>query len=119
MPNDMFNDDSAISKLTGGGSRGRTSVQEESLPAQAAPAETAKKDAQNRSLKQTSFYLLPEQLLKLDDLAHNHYRRTGRRINRNDIVRHLVDRCELNDIADLEGGSVSWGSGQIIYVLGG
>ena len=102
MPGDMFNDDSAISKLTGGSSRSRAPVQELPVQSAAAPAETAKKEAQNRSLKQTSFYLSPEQLLKLDDLAHNHYRRTGRRINRNDVVRHLVDRCELNDIADLE-----------------
>ena len=102
MPSDMFNDDSAISKLTGGAPRGRVPVQESPTPLATASAEIGKKDAQNRSLKQTSFYLLPEQLLKLDDLAHNHYRRTGRRINRNDIVRHLVDRCELNDLADLE-----------------
>ncbi len=102
MPGDMFNDDSAISKLTGGAPRSRVPVQDPPAQLATAPAETGRKDAQNRSLKQTSFYLSPEQLLKLDDLAHNHYRRTGRRINRNDIVRHLVDRCELNDIADLE-----------------
>jgi hypothetical protein len=99
LPGDMFNDDSAISRLTGGGTS-KTSIAEQK-PAPL-PVEPAKKEAQNRSLKQTSFYLSPEQLLKLDDLAHNHYRRTGTRINRNDIVRHLVDRCQLNDIADLE-----------------
>jgi hypothetical protein len=104
LPGDMFNDDhSAISRLTGGGTGkapGNATIAEpQSVPSVADPA---KKEAQNRSLKQTSFYLSPEQLLKLDDLAHNHYRRTGKRINRNDIVRHLVDRCQLNDIADLE-----------------
>lgn len=100
LPGDMFNDDhSAISRLTGGGTGKATVAEQKSTPS---PVESAKREAQNRSLKQTSFYLSPEQLLKLDDLAHNHYRRTGKRINRNDIVRYLVDRCQLNDIADLE-----------------
>jgi len=27
--------------------------------------------------------------------------RSGQRINRNDILRHLVDRCSLEDLADL------------------
>lgn len=104
MPEDMFNDqNSAIAKLTGASGRTRTSTQETPVaPPPDAPAEPAKKEVQSRSLKQTSFYLSPEQLLKLDDLAHNHYRRTGKRINRNDIVRHLVDRCELSDLTDLD-----------------
>ncbi|SRR5579884_190426 len=105
LPDDMFNDDnSAISRLTGGPPRRRE-------PASAAPAAPAvlpaqreqEKEAQRqrRHLKQTSFYLSPDQLLKLDSLAHTHYVQTGTRINRNDIVRHLVDRCKLGDLADL------------------
>ena len=101
LPSDMFNDDSAIAKLTGGAIRTRVAEQEPA-PLSSASGEPTKKEAQNRNLKQTSFYLSPEQLIKLDDLAHAHYKRTGNRINRNDIVRHLVDRCQLNDIADLE-----------------
>ncbi len=43
--------------------------------------------------RKISFYLTPEQESKLDDLAYEYLKRTGKRINRNDIVRHLVDQC--------------------------
>lgn len=99
MPSDMFNDESgAISRLTGGPNR---PVRKEPEPS-AAQAAPRKQKEQQRHLKQTSFYLSPEQLVKLDSLAHTHYLQTGSRINRNDIVRFLVDRCRIGDIADLE-----------------
>jgi hypothetical protein len=102
LPTDLFNDEGgAISRLTGGSQR---SAREAAPPAQAAPAAPGmhkEKEQQRRYLKQTSFYLSPEQLLKLDSLAHTHYLQTGARINRNDIVRFLVDRCKIGDLADL------------------
>ncbi len=49
-----------------------------------------------------SFYLTAEQEQKLDDLAYEHKKRTGKRINRNDIVRHFIDRCIIEDLHDLE-----------------
>jgi hypothetical protein len=49
-----------------------------------------------------SFYLTAEQEQKLDDLAYEHKKRTGKRINRNDIVRHLIDHCIIEDLYDIE-----------------
>jgi hypothetical protein len=49
-----------------------------------------------------SFYLTPEQAEKLDDLAYEHKKRTGKRINRNDIVRHFIDHCSIEDLHDIE-----------------
>ncbi len=49
-----------------------------------------------------SFYLTAEQEQKLDDLAYEHKKRTGKRINRNDIVRHLIDHCIIEDLHDIE-----------------
>jgi hypothetical protein len=48
-----------------------------------------------------SFYLAPGQTDKLDDLAYKHKKRTGKRINRNDIVRHLIDQCTLESLDGL------------------
>lgn len=52
--------------------------------------------------EKTSFYLRPALLEKLDDLAHEYRKRTGHRINRNDIVRHLVEGCSLDSLAGLK-----------------
>jgi hypothetical protein len=49
-----------------------------------------------------SFYLTAEQEQKLDDLAYEHKKRTGKRINRNDIVRHLIDHCIIENLHDIE-----------------
>ena len=49
-----------------------------------------------------SFYLTPEQEQKLDDLTYEHKRRTGKRINRNDIIRHLLDHCSIEDLQNIE-----------------
>jgi hypothetical protein len=53
---------------------------------------TAKKD------EKITFYLTSSQANKLDDLAYEHKKRTGRRINRNDIVRHLIDQCDIDSL---------------------
>jgi hypothetical protein len=50
----------------------------------------------------TSIYFTPEEVNKLDDLAYEHKKRTGKRINRNDIVRHLVDHCSIEDLQNIE-----------------
>ena len=46
--------------------------------------------------RKISFYLTPEQERKLDDLAYDFLQRTGKRINRNDIVRFLVDQADAD-----------------------
>jgi hypothetical protein len=49
-------------------------------------------------LEKTSFYISHKQLDKLDDMAHEYKKRTGKRINRNDIVRHLIDQVDLESL---------------------
>lgn len=51
-----------------------------------------------KGLEKTSFYITEAQIDKLDDLAHAYKKRTGKRINRNDIVRALIDQADLNTI---------------------
>ena len=42
-----------------------------------------------------SFYLRPDQVDKLDELALAYKKRTGVRLNRNELVRRLIDRADL------------------------
>jgi hypothetical protein len=57
-----------------------------------------------KAVEKTSFYLRPDQLDKLDELVMAYKRRTGKRgINRNDIIRHLIDRCELESLLTEDG----------------
>jgi hypothetical protein len=53
-------------------------------------------------LTKASFYLTPEQANKLDDLAHDFKKAHGKRINRNDIVRYLIDQCSLETLDSME-----------------
>ena len=39
-----------------------------------------------------SFYLRPDQVEKLDELALAYRKRAGTRLNRNELVRRLIDR---------------------------
>lgn len=75
-------------------SNGETVKHLNSGTAQQRSSTTVKKD------EKVSFYLTAVQANKLEDLAYEHRKRTGRRINRNDIVRHLIDLC---DSTSLEG----------------
>jgi len=62
-------------------------------------SETAQPAARGASgLEKTSFYLRPDQLDKLDELALAYRRRTGQRVGRNDLVRRLIDRCDLDSL---------------------
>ncbi len=51
--------------------------------------------------EKTTFYLRPDQLDKLDELALAYRRRTGRRIDRQDIVRALIDYCTLDTLGEV------------------
>ena len=46
-----------------------------------------------RKSEKISFYLTPEETRKLNDLEYEQRNRTGRRVNRNDLIRHLIDIC--------------------------
>lgn len=48
--------------------------------------------------EKVTFYLTSGQADKLDDLAYDHKKRTGKRINRNDIVRYLIDQCTTESL---------------------
>jgi hypothetical protein len=53
----------------------------------------------------TSFYPRQDQLDKLDDLAgeyNKRYRRQRKRIDRQDIIRFLIDGCTLDSLEDLK-----------------
>lgn len=93
IPDNLYDEEpGAIQKLTGGVRPTTT--------AQTAPVEETK-PAKNRTVKPTSFYLTDKQIRKLDDLAYTYNGRTGKRINRNDIIRHLVDKCDVGDLQGL------------------
>lgn len=66
-------------------------------------AEPKVKAPTTRNYKPTSFYLDETQLDKLDELVHEYKKRTGKRINRNDVVRSSIDKVGLTSlIAALE-----------------
>lgn len=48
--------------------------------------------------EKVSFYLRPDQLDKLEDLAREYRKHMGQRLNRNDLVRMMIDRCELEHL---------------------
>lgn len=50
--------------------------------------------------EKTTFYLRPDQLDKLDELTLAYKKRTRKRINRNDIVRQLIDLCDLEMLVE-------------------
>jgi hypothetical protein len=53
---------------------------------------------QNREtakLEKITFYLTGEQVRKLDQLEIEYRMHTGHRINRNDLIRHLVEQCSI------------------------
>lgn len=53
------------------------------------------------AFKKVSFYLLPEQEDKLSELEAAFWQRHKRRVNRNDSVRYLIDRCDLESLQGL------------------
>ncbi|SRR6266498_2298544 len=59
---------------------------------------------QNRADRETreklSVYLSTEQVDKLDDLAREYRRRTGKRISRVEVVRRLIDASDLQMVLE-------------------
>ena len=52
--------------------------------------------------EKVTVYFAKEQVEKLDDLVYQYRKQTGRRINRNMIIRHLVNQITLDQlVADL------------------
>lgn len=65
--------------------------------------EQSNSETVKRGLTKTSFYLRPDQTEKLDDLEHGCKKRTGRRIDRQDIIRALIDNADLESVLQLFG----------------
>lgn len=67
--------------------------------------EPSKSEPKDDQVTKTSFYPRQDQLDKLDDFAaeyNKRHRRQRKRIDRQDIIRYLIDRCtSLDDLNDL------------------
>lgn len=50
-------------------------------------------EVKQQKSEKISFYLTPDEARKLNDLEYEQRKRTGRRVNRNDLIRHLIDTC--------------------------
>ncbi len=108
ISSDIFDEEpaGAIAKLTGA-VRSPQAEQQSTPPSAPIPrpadelATTEPVQKQTRNVKPTSIYLTPAQLRKLDQLAYEYNEQTEKRINRNDIIRYLVDRCTLEHLHGL------------------
>jgi hypothetical protein len=67
---------------------------------QAAPNKT--NQAKGRTLKQAAFAIGSERERKLDRLAFEYNERRSTRINRNDIVRYLIDSLSIDDLLHVD-----------------
>ena len=102
----------ALEKLTGAASTGEDSAQAQHsstvLPPHGAAATEqegpgpAAASAGKGATEKVSFYLRPDQVDKLDELALAYKKRTGVRLNRNELVRRLIDRADLQLLVDGE-----------------
>lgn len=66
-------------------------------------SETVTKPGSSTTEKKSkvSFYLSPEQEEKLNDLEVAFWQQHKKRINRNDIVRYLIDHCSIHSLEGL------------------
>lgn len=77
-------------------SNGETVIPQDAKTVKPSNSETVK-----RGLTKISFYLRPDQIDKLDDLGHDCKKHTGRRIDRQDIIRALIDSIDLENVLRL------------------
>lgn len=75
--------------------QGATVPQQDSKPVEQAHSATVKKD------KKVTFYLTQDEEEKLQDLEYQLSKRHKKRINRNDIVRYLIDNVTADDLGNL------------------
>ena len=111
VPNNTFGGGpSALDKLTGRAQSDQPSAQDRET-VQPQNRTTASPQHGNTVITQESaddsstrekitFYLRPDQIDKLDELTLAYKRRTGQRLNRNELVRRMIDRCDLHLLLD-------------------
>ncbi len=90
---------SALDKLTGAAPEADTTPPQDGNTVMQQNGETAAPRATGKGAgEKTTFYLRPDQIDKLDALVTSYKRHTGQRkgVNRNDIVRRLIDRADLS-----------------------
>jgi hypothetical protein len=91
VPSDAFaKPPSALDKLTG-----RAST-EDTVKSQDRNTVIPQTVADESAREKITFYLRPDQIDKLDELVLAYKRQTGKRINRNEVVRRLIDLCDLD-----------------------
>lgn len=78
-----------------------TATDDTVAPSHRAPAATKAAGSTTERKTKISFYLSPEQEEKLGDLEVALWTRYKRRINRNDIVRYLIDHCDIDSLEAL------------------
>lgn len=60
------------------------------------------RDDNGKKREQVTIYLSPEHIRKLDDLVYAYNCKTrGKRVNRIQIVRYLIDQCNIESLNDL------------------
>lgn len=75
------------------------------LPNSEKPDDNMAQQSTDYQVIKTSFYPRQDQLDKLDDLAAEYnkkYRRQRKKIDRQDIIRFLIDSCTLDSLSDLQ-----------------
>ncbi len=95
---------SALDKLTGAAPEADTTPQDSNTVMRhngdtAVPHTTGTATGLGKGAgEKTTFYLRPDQIDKLDELVTSYKRHTGQRkgVNRNDIVRRLIDHADLS-----------------------
>jgi len=78
----------------------------ESVPPTEKPQEITKKEVKKSAepnkerdhLKQVNFTIGEEREMKVEDLAHQYSRKKKRRVNRNDVVRFLIDNVTFDEL---------------------
>jgi len=103
---------SALDKLTGADApvEGRTATPQHRDTVLQSHGETATQQAGHTQAaaagkvtnEKISFYLRPDQVDKLDELTLAYKKHTGIRLNRNELVRRLIDRTDLDILIGAE-----------------
>jgi hypothetical protein len=100
VPNTAFGKaPGALDKLTGRVPIEDTVVPQDIKTSTSQPSNTAIPQNSGEGKANTekfTIYVSPDQLDKLDELALAYRKRTGKRINRNVIMRKLIDVCDLD-----------------------
>jgi hypothetical protein len=103
VPGDVFGQKgSALDKLTGRASMERGDAEGHSTTVLPQNSETVVSQASTTQdmREKVTVYLRPDQVDKLDELAREYRRHTGKRISRVEIMRRLIDASDLQMVLE-------------------